>query len=129
MRSTEQRTLDAEVRGVEEGHHVFVNADGTYKVVSEVTGEALTVSAVFDRGVPVFSCDHEVVRRLGAQLPSVSEVPGACPCKHAALVARRLEREGLIVNVDGLWSPTERGLEVDEERRSASVPADPFAGL
>lgn len=134
-------TFRAEIRAIEEGHRTRRLPDGRYRVVSHEEpdvayylgwetprpGAALRVSCTCPSGV------HR------AALP--------IPCKHAALVARRLEsrNEGrLVVWSDGLWRdrrhPTcsecgascdDHGLVIDEHAPDCPIasPDDPFADL
>lgn len=100
------RTFHAELRGVEEGHHARREADDdptVYRVVSDVRPDEWryrvhVAPAYLAHGAiaaPEFQCDHLLVQTIS--IASVrSESPGLTPCKHAARVARRLEREGLI---------------------------------
>lgn len=79
----------AEVRAVEEGHRAFDNGDGTFRVVSDTReGVAYTVRPVLGstpKAMCLISCDCPAGRNARNR---------TCPCKHAALVGRRLEREG-----------------------------------
>ena len=92
--------LAAEVRAVEEGHLARVLPDGSVLVKAESRPGSYRVRI---RGV----ASGVVV--LGCTCPSGSyrtELP--VPCKHAALVGRRLEREGLAVWHAGVWRLRER---------------------
>jgi hypothetical protein len=94
MATPRKSNIDHEVAAVEEGHRAFVNPDGSIRVVSEtVPGQHYTVRFENVRGLVGFSCDHPIV--LGWGTAPVQAAPGKVPCKHAALAARRLEREDL----------------------------------
>lgn len=107
-----RQTVDviaAEARAVEFGHHAFRRKDGSYEVRSESRPDLTwlvrlrTVHQVLDDRGPVwvsrvfiqFDCTCESGTFRGAEL---------VPCWHAALVGRRLEREGLARWRDGLWT-------------------------
>lgn len=134
------RSLAAEVRAVEEGHRAFVQEDGSIKVVSDTRpGKwyrvTFTAPAVGDpitfycqpEGTAAYSDDHKARRGN----------PGTLACKHAAVAARRLEREGLatMVWVERLglpaWVTTERAARMTPPEKKARLapPADPFDGL
>jgi len=92
--------LAAELRGVEGGRRTRVLQDGSLlvKADSQPGSYRVQVDGVAD-GLIVFRCtcpsgDYR------AHLP--------VPCKHAALAARRLEREGLAAWRDGGWRPRRR---------------------
>lgn len=130
--SAERRALDAEARAVEEGHRAFVQDDGSVRVVSDrhegkayrVTMRALSV------GEPIrFTCDPAGSRAFEDDHLHLTGEPGLAPCKHAALAARRLEREGLAAWVGGGWVVTELAAARTAERLRPSQPADPFEGL
>lgn len=110
------RTLAAEVRAVEEGHQARL-ADGTHFIVTSDTYRGVTyhvtVQAVAD--VVVFTCDHVL------QFSPKAVVRGThVPCKHGALCARRLEREGLLSWSEGYWRPTEKAFELGVARKLES---------
>lgn len=100
--SSTTRNVAAEVRFVEEGHHVFSTGAGTVLVHSDsrpgVT-YAVTCRGVVDgagRALVQFACTCPG----GSTQPSL----GVVCCKHAAGLARRLEREQLArFDADGLW--------------------------
>lgn len=141
------RTFQAELRAVEEGHRARRREpdDPTvYLVTSDTRPGDWTYTVHVDFGyvprderdergalaaAPTFSCDHLAVQGIThAMARSVG--PGLAPCKHAAVVARRLEREGLIRWDEYLaWveSP-ERSLAVTlrAPRRSTVTDADLF---
>jgi hypothetical protein len=92
--------LAAEVRAVEEGHNARVLPDGSVLVKAESTPGSyrVTVRAVDDG-----------ILRLGCTCRS-GEYRRALPipCKHAALAARRLEREGIARWEVGRWRLRDR---------------------
>jgi hypothetical protein len=92
--------LAAEVRAVEEGHNARVLPDGSVLVKAESNPGSYRVwiRGVRD-GVLRFGCTC----RSGAYRTSLP-----VPCKHAAVAARRLEREGLARWDDGVWRLHER---------------------
>lgn len=92
--------LAAEIRAVEEGHNARVLADGSVLVKAESNPGSYRVTIRgIDDGVLRFACSC----RSGEYR---STLP--VPCKHAALAARRLEREGLARWEDGTWRLRER---------------------
>lgn len=132
-RQPESRNLRAEARAVEEGHHALVQPDGSVKVVSDtVRGKWYRVEAI-DTGLGVmFRCEPQGERAFEDDHLRATSAPGVTPCKHAALAARRLEREGLAKLVDGLWfstGPAHRHTFVDAVCVECRQPEDPFAGL
>jgi len=87
--------LAAEVRAVEEGHNARVLPDGSILVKAESHPGSYRVSIRgIDQGVLRFGCTC----RSGEYRTALP-----VPCKHAALAARRLEREGLAGWDDGRW--------------------------
>ncbi|HKE97441.1 MAG TPA: hypothetical protein VKG45_00710 [Actinomycetes bacterium] len=87
--------LAAETRAVEEGHLARVLADGSVLVKAESRpGSYLVRIRAVDAGVVKFSCTCASGWHRRAL---------AVPCKHAALVGRRLEREGLARWRAGAW--------------------------
>jgi SWIM zinc finger len=92
--------LAAEVRAVEEGHNARVLPDGSVLVKAE--------SAPGSYRVTVRAVDDGILR-LGCTCRS-GEYRRALPvpCKHAALAARRLEREGIARWDDGRWRLRDR---------------------
>jgi hypothetical protein len=92
--------LAAEIRAVEEGHNARVLPDGSVLVKAESRpGSYRVVLRGLTDGVLRFGCNC----RSGEYRASL-----AVPCKHAALAARRLEREGLARWEDGSWRLRER---------------------
>ena len=92
--------LAAEIRAVEEGHNARVLPDGSILVKAESHPGSYRVSirGMVD-GVLRFGCTCRSGEYRSA-LP--------VPCKHAAVAARRLEREGLARWDDGSWRLRER---------------------
>ena len=87
--------LAAEIRAVEEGHNARVLSDGSILVKAESHPGSYRVSIRgIDDGVLRFGCTC----RSGEYRSSLP-----VPCKHAAVAARRLEREGLARWDDGSW--------------------------
>jgi hypothetical protein len=101
--TTERRSLyglAAEVRAVEEGHNARVLPDGSVLVKSEShPGSYRVVLRGIADGVLRFACSC----RSGTYRTSLP-----VPCKHAAVAARRLEREGLARWEDGTWRLRDR---------------------
>jgi hypothetical protein len=92
--------LAAEIRAVEEGHNARVLPDGSLLVKAESgPGSYRVVLRRIGDGVLWFGCSC----RSGEYRTSLP-----VPCKHAALAARRLEREGLARWEDGTWRLRER---------------------
>jgi hypothetical protein len=92
--------LAAEIRAVEEGHNARVLPDGSILVKSDSRAGSYRVSIRgVASGVLWFGCTC----RSGEYRTSLP-----IPCKHAALAARRLEREGLARWEDGTWRLRER---------------------
>ena len=123
MGSPAQRALAAEARAVEEGHRAFVQEGGWVRVASDsrpgkhyrvdvAAGSvgALIAFSCHPEGAGAYSDDHLALSGLGYP-----------PCKHAAVAARRLEREGLAAWDAGAWLATDKA--------AVSEPADedPFA--
>lgn len=151
MGTTTDRTLAAECRAVEEGHHAVLGHDsaGTFvRVVSDTlghTGKSWKVRVhAAGPGLPlIFDCEPDGEQRDGH--PAHSSVGGHTACKHQALAARRLERErfavcqapgvhGAIVTTSSRWLATDKL--TARPARSAAVTAaaegpggDPFAGF
>ncbi len=119
------RNLAAEVRAVEEGHRARL--DGASLVVTSDThhGKQFRITATTPwAGQPVtFTCTPEGDGAFRNDHGRRTAQPGVCGCKHAALAARRLEREGIVVLAAGQWVASELAGPAPE------VPADPFAGL
>lgn len=116
-RTTAQRTLDAEVRAVSEGHKARLSGDGkTFSVKSDTTDATYQVGVKVVADVVVFTCS----------CPYGQHGPTSIPCKHGALAARRLERENLLRWEAGGWVPTVKALRA---KPVYEQPADPFEGL
>src|SRR5919204_1624718 len=93
-------SLAAEIRAVEEGHNARVLPDGAILVKAEShPGSYRVTIRGIDHGILWFGCDC----RSGQYRTALP-----VPCKHAALAARRLEREGLARWDDGSWRPHDR---------------------
>ena len=92
--------LAAEIRAVEEGHNARVLPDGSILVKAESNPGSYRVylRRVAD-GLLWFGCSC----RSGQYRTSLP-----VPCKHAAVAARRLEREGLARWEDGSWRLRDR---------------------
>ncbi len=89
--------LAAEIRAVEEGHHARVLPDGSILVKADSQPGSYRVRIEgIQAGIVVLRCTCPSGDYRG-NLP--------VPCKHAALVGRRLEREGLARWRDGAWRP------------------------
>jgi hypothetical protein len=123
VRTVAQRNLDAEVRGVEAGHRALAQPDGSIRVVSDTHHDkhyVVTFTAPFAGSAVVFTCaPHGTAAYRDDHLHTVGG-PGLTPCMHAALAARRLEREGLVRFTGAEWVATDK----------AAAPAptdDPFA--
>lgn len=100
--------LAAEVRAVEEGHRAVLHGDdrGPYiRVVSDtVPGKAFHVRAhTAASGAAVFTCTPTGAKAFVDDHGERTGRPGVTACKHAALAARRLEREGIVELVAGVW--------------------------
>lgn len=101
MTTTAERNLAAEARAVEEGHHARYDAERhRFLVKSDTSDRTYQLAAHGAPDLVAFSCTCPAgVRR---HVPA-----GTVPCKHSALIARRLERQGL-VRFDGTyWVVTE----------------------
>lgn len=132
MKTVAERNIDAEVRGVEEGHRAFVQDDGSIEVISDTHHEKqyrVTYRASTIDGLVSFECKPKGNRCYKDDHLATSPRPGLVGCKHAAIAARRLEREGLITLFEGIWFVTEDVLAIERARIAAMLPADPFEGL
>jgi hypothetical protein len=107
--------LAAELRAVEDGHHAWAQPDGTILVKAESTRAAVPEPPTAAPRLP--GIEAEPPTRYRVQVEGVEDglVMLSCtcrsgfhrthlpvPCKHAALAARRLERESLL-RWDGGW--------------------------
>jgi hypothetical protein len=115
--------LAAEIRAVEEGHNARVLPDGSVLVKAESRPGSYRVTLRgIDDGVLRFGCSC----RSGEYRTSLP-----IPCKHAAVAARRLEREGLARWEDGSWRLRDRAqvrgarllLARTAQRRPQAVPS------
>lgn len=99
--------LAAELRAVEEGHHAWAQPDGSLLVKAE-SGEA--AADAIDAGrrmryrVRVEGVEDDLVVLSCTCRSGFHRARLPIPCKHAALAARRLEREGLL-RWEGGWRP------------------------
>lgn len=129
-KTTPERNVEAEARAVEEGHHAFVMPGGWVKVVSDsIEGkwyEVLFVGHIDD--LISFTCRPHGRRCYQEDhLYASSGRPGELPCKHAALAARKLEREGLArLDRFGRWIATARARAL---RPAPQLPDNPLEGL
>lgn len=127
------RNLAAEVRAVEEGHRARLD-QGAIVVTSDTHhGKAYRVTAVSVwAGQPItFTCTPEGDAAYRDDHLHTVGAPGVTPCKHAALAARRLEREGLAELAAGRWVATHLAQRLTPTVSVADVDLtdDPFAGL
>lgn len=109
--------IRAEGRAVEEGHHAISVGGGEYTVKSDTDDDVtyrLRPRLVEDGQSMRVRCSCPAGMARGA-LP--------IPCKHAALLARRLEREGSAVWRDGV------GWVVAEGAGAKAWDDDPFADI
>lgn len=100
--SAAARNIGAECRFVEEGHRVYLVEDRAEVVSDTLDRVRYEVRAIGVGGLVVFSCTCPAGTR-GRQTPR-----GVTPCKHAAGLARRLERHALAVYAGGNWRITPR---------------------
>lgn len=130
-----ERNVEKEARAVEEGHRAFVQPGGTVRVKSDTHEGKWYVITPIDSGFGiVFRCTPEGAHAFEDDHLATSSTPGVLPCKHAALAARRLEREGLARVIDGLWFTTtqpHRHTFVNGRctGERCGVPENPFEGL
>lgn len=129
-----ERNVGAESRAVEEGHRAQVQPGGWVKVVSDTHGDIgkwFHVEFVTHiDGLISFSCRPEGPKAYKDDHLAASAAPGTVPCKHAALAARRLEREGLArYDNHGRWVVDESLLDWIRAKIEAMQPADPFEGF
>lgn len=143
--------LRAEIRAVEQGHRALLvsgvqqgrkrSAHAVREKLHDLSWDRIDYSVVSN-------CRHQLRHTVKAFLDDglyraarfqcsceagTHRVWAPIPCKHAALVARRLEREGLLVWDRGLWWRPE-ALEQKREHDAATAhlnehPDDPFEGL
>lgn len=125
--NTAERNLAAEARAVEAGHRAFVQPGGWIRVSSDTHGDLgkhYRVEFTSSPGAPIrFTCTPiGPMAFRDDHLHAESGRPGMVPCMHAALAARRLEREGLAeLDETGLWR--------DAREFVSRQPEDPFEGL
>lgn len=117
-----EANLAAEIRAVSEGHRAFLAADHRASVVSDTTDGLhwlVTAQATHTGAGIVFHCwpDQSGCPGHGDRW---SRTPGRVTCKHASLLARRLEREGFARWDRGMWVATEKSARALESWRHAS---------
>mgnify|MGYP001615358808 CR=1 FL=1 len=101
-----KQAIEAEARAVLEGHHaVWSDEHGCFTVKSDST------DATYRVGVEAVGSQARIPRfalRFSCTCPAGIHARTLLACKHAALVARRLERMGLAEwdGRDGSWRPT-----------------------
>lgn len=100
--SAAARNVGAECRFVEEGHRVYLVDDHAEVRADSLDRVRYEVRAWGVGDLVVFSCTCAGGHR-GRQVPR-----GVTPCKHAAGLARRLERNGIArwIATDGRWHVT-----------------------
>ncbi len=109
---TPQRNLAAEVRAIEEGHIARLALERGVLLVTSDTRPGVIYELVPQgrNGLLHISCTCPgATPDRGA--------PGDLACKHAALVARRLERAGLARFDGAKWMITERALDLAGARQ------------
>lgn len=134
MGTPAERNLAAEVRAVEEGHRALLNGRipvalpaSFCNVVSDTKpGKRYQVRASASPAGPIiFTCEPQGRHAYEDDHLGLTGEPGIVCCKHAAVAARRLEREGLarLDATTGCWVDTRGAEPVD--------PTDPtiFEGL
>lgn len=123
-----QKNLAAEVRAIEEGHRAVLQDDGTILVVSDTHhGKAYRVRTLPCRAgeTVTFLCEPEGDACYSDD-HQTAQGTGVVPCKHAALLARRLEREGLVRLAPwGQWIATAKAIAAP----AVPIGYDPFDGL
>jgi hypothetical protein len=138
MRPVAERNVAAEVRAVEEGHRALLNEDGSIRVVSDTRpGKAYRVEFTGIGGAARFTCRPEGDHAYHDDHRQITAECGALPCKHAAVAARRLERQGLLRVAGMSDNPYAAGswILTDEAQAELSSPLDdgdsydPFDGL
>lgn len=104
-----ERNVSAEARAAEAGHRARVQPGGWVKVTSDTHGDLgkwyrVEFVGHID-GLVEFACRPEGPNAYQDDHLAASASPGSVPCMHAALAARRLEREGLATyDGHGRWS-------------------------
>lgn len=122
MKRTNEIAHEAEIRFVEEGHHTFVNNNGSIKVVSDTSLNVrytVTYWGNADTGLISFGCTCPA----GVNRPHL-----VVPCKHAAGAGRRLEREGFALWRDGLFWMTPKAQVAAKQAARQNRPVN-IAGL
>lgn len=119
-RSAAARNVGAECRFVEEGRRVYL-VDDHAEVKSDTLDRVRYEVRAYGVGdLAVFSCHP---------CPSAKRhVPrGVTPCKHAAGLARRMERHGLVEwrEADGLWHVTDKARDLGLVQPPFDNSADP----
>ena len=124
-RTIGQANLDAECRAVEEGHRALAGDGGSILVVSDsMPGKryVVTFAAPYVGSAVAFACAPTGASAYKDDHMHLVGSPGLVPCKHSAVAARRLEREGLIRFTDlGEWVATEKAA------KPRPADDDPFA--
>lgn len=102
-RDAAARNIGAEARFVEEGHRVYLVDDHAEVVSDSLDRVRYELRAIGIGDLAVFSCTCPATKRHAPR--------GVTPCKHAAGLARRMERLGLLQwgwDGDGLWHVTDK---------------------
>lgn len=123
-KTQKQMAFGSEQRAVEEGHRAFVQPDASFRVVSDIhPGTSYNVTYFV---VPTLTLIHfHCTCKAGEHRPHVP-----VPCKHSALVGRRLEREGYALWRDGEWYASDKAFDLAASMETErDVPSDPFVGL
>ena len=124
--TAQESNLAAECRALEEGHRLRLTEDGASVVSDSTPGVRWIVEATptaVGAGV-MFHChpDRECENGHGDRW---SRSPGRGTCKHSSVLARSMERHGLVRWDHGLWVATDKG----GVKPPLPLPADPFEGL
>lgn len=121
--SAGQRNVAAECRFVTEGHRTYMVGDHAEVVSDSLDRVRYEVRAYGVGDLAVFSCTCPGNRR---QPPR-----GVTPCKHAAGVARRLERAGFLAwhEDDGRWHATAKAHEAGLVEAPFDNSGDPPAAV
>lgn len=112
-RDLAERNLAAEVRAVESGQHVHQDAEGRFYVLSLSTPGVrhYPTAHATAHGLVVFTCSCPNGDR--------TKLAGEVGCRHDALLARKLERHGLVTFDGRVWRAT------DAMERMPSGPPNP----
>lgn len=124
MATTRERNEAAASRAAVDPHRAILR-DGEIVVISEsdVRFEYVVGAVAVPGSAVTFRCEP---RHRSTKAPAdvghrlLVGPPGAAPCKHSVKAAKRLERDGLIRQVDGVWVAAGEPDPVED---------DPFAGL